>query len=195
MSLRFALLGFLDTAPASGFDIAREFGESIGWFWHASHSQIYPELRRLEEEQLIEGVEVPGGPGKRKRVYSLLPAGKADLRDWLEQPTQYAPVRDIERVKLMFLDDADSSHIRRHLEDHVRYYEALLDTYSAQAREIHAGTFPRLVKRVASHPSTEPELIKGLKVIAMQGNIARARTEIDWARDALNWLAGWEQRS
>ncbi len=195
MSLRFALLGFLDTAPASGFEIAREFGESIGWFWHASHSQIYPELRRLENEELIEGVEVAGGPGKRKRVYSLLPAGREQLRAWLEEPTQYAPVRDVERVKLMFLDDAPISAIRSHLEDHVVYYQDLLEAYSAQALELHAGTFPRLVKRVASRTSTEPELIKGLKLIAMQGNIARARTEIAWAKDALVWLAGWEERA
>jgi DNA-binding PadR family transcriptional regulator len=37
MSLRYALLGFISTEPASGFDLAREFGESMGWFWYASH--------------------------------------------------------------------------------------------------------------------------------------------------------------
>ena len=45
MSLRYALLGFLTTEDASGYRLAQEFGESVGWFWHASHSQIHPELQ------------------------------------------------------------------------------------------------------------------------------------------------------
>jgi hypothetical protein len=36
-------------------------------------------------------------------------------------------------------------------------------------------------------------MITGLKVLAMQGNIARARTEIHWAEDALSWLDGMRQ--
>jgi hypothetical protein len=49
VSLRLAILGSLSSAPASGYDLARQFGLGLGWFWSASHSQIYPELKRLEE--------------------------------------------------------------------------------------------------------------------------------------------------
>lgn len=75
MSLRYALLGFISTEPASGFDLAREFGESMGWFWYASHSQIYPELRRLEEDGLVTSTEVDGSPGKQKRIYRITEQG------------------------------------------------------------------------------------------------------------------------
>jgi PadR family transcriptional regulator AphA len=192
MSLRYALLGFLSTEPASGFDLAREFGESMGWFWFASHSQIYPELRRLEEEGLVTSTEVPGGPGKQKRVYEITERGEAELQEWLEQPTEYPPVRDVERVKLVFLDGAPIEVIRRHLEDHRKHHEDLLAIYTQQLRELHRGVFPRLVKRLASRPSSSPELIKGLKILAMQGNIARTRAEIHWAEDALSWLEGMD---
>lgn len=192
MSLRYALLGFLSTEPASGFDLAREFGEGLGWFWFASHSQIYPELRRLEEEGLVTSTEVPGGPGKQKRVYEITERGEAELQEWLEQPTEYPPVRDVERVKLVFLDGAPIEVIRRHLEDHRKHHEDLLAIYTQQLRELHRGVFPRLVKRLASRPSSSPELIKGLKILAMQGNIARTRAEIHWAEDALAWLEGMD---
>lgn len=195
MSLRFALLGFLSTGPASGFDVAREFGDSLGWFWYASHSQIYPELRRLEEQGAVQAEAVMGAPGKQKRLYSLTDSGRAELRAWLEEPTPYAPPRDVERLKLMFLDDASPSVVRRHLEVHVAHHEELLNNYSAQLRELHAGTFPRLVKRLASRPQSDPAMVKGLKIIAMQGNIARARTEIAWAQDALAWLIEQEGAS
>lgn len=192
MSLKYALLGFLSTEPASGFDLAREFGESMGWFWYASHSQIYPELRRLEAQGLVTSTPEPGRPGREKRIYHLTEEGDKQLQEWLEQPTDYAPVRDIERVKLLFLDKAPIEVIRRHLEDHKKHYEDLLAAYTQQLNELHRGVFPRLVKRLASQPAGSPKLITGLKVIAMQGNIARVRTEIHWAEDALSWLAGVE---
>jgi PadR family transcriptional regulator, regulatory protein AphA len=192
MSLRYALLGFISTEPASGFDLAREFGESMGWFWFASHSQIYPELRRLEEDGLVTSTEVAGNPGKQKRVYRITEQGEAELQAWLEQPTEYAPMRDVERVKLVFLDGAPVEVIRRHLEDHRKHHEDLLAIYTQQLRELHRGVFPRLVKRLASRPKGSRELISGLKILAMRGNIARARTEIHWAEDALAWLEGLE---
>jgi len=190
MSLRYALLGFISTEPASGFDLAREFGESMGWFWYASHSQIYPELRRLEDDGLVASTEVTGNPGKQKRIYRITERGEAELQTWLEQPTEYAPMRDVERVKLVFLDGAPVEVIRRHLEDHRKHHEDLLAIYTQQLGELHRGVFPRLVKRLASRPESARELITGLKILAMKGNIDRARTEIGWAEDALSWLEG-----
>src|SRR6266545_6614974 len=103
MSLKYALLAFLSTEPASGFDLAREFGESVGWFWYSSHSQIYPELRRLEERGLVTSTASPGNPGKQKRIYQITERGEAELQSWVRQPTEYAPIRDVEKLKLMFL--------------------------------------------------------------------------------------------
>ncbi|MFC4117270.1 PadR family transcriptional regulator [Nonomuraea zeae] len=192
MSLKYALLGFLSTEPTSGYDLAREFGESLGWFWHASHTQIYPELRRLESQGLVTSTMTDDNPGKPKRTYQLTEQGAAELREWLAQPVEYPPVRDAERVKLMFLDTAPVEVIREHLSTHRRHYEDLLAVYLRQLREMRRGVFPRLVKRLAGRPRSEHGLITGLKVLAMQGNIARARAEIAWAEDALAWLEGAE---
>src|SRR4051794_7433651 len=103
MSLKYALLGFLSTEPTSGYTIAREFGESLGPYWQASHSQIYPELRRLETAGLVAADVSNDTPGNPKRTYPLPGAGGAALRAWLARPTESPPIRDIERVKLMFL--------------------------------------------------------------------------------------------
>lgn len=189
MSLRHALLGFLGTAPASGYELAREFGESMGWFWYASHSQIYPELHRLEREGLVASSDARRG-ARRKRVYRLTESGDAELQAWLEEPVEPAPMRDAERVQLVFLDDAPPGAVRRHLEAHRKHHEDLLAVYSQQLREIRANTFPRLAKRLANRPTGRREMIVGLKVLAVQGNVTRARTEIAWADDALSWLEG-----
>ncbi len=80
--------------------------------------------------------------------------------------------------------------IRKHLESHRAHYEALLAVYTRQLRAIHAGTFERLRKRLASSPAETHEVVTQLKVLALQGDAMRARNEIGWADDALLWLDG-----
>lgn len=193
MSLKYALLGFLTTEPASGYQIAQEFGDSMGWFWYASHSQIHPELQRLEARGLVTS-EISDTDGRGTRIYSITPDGEAELKEWLAAETEYPPVRDPERIRLVFSDMLSSVEIRAHLEQHRKHNEALLDSYLRQLREVRQGIFPRLRKRLAARPADSHELVTGLKVLALQGNVARARCEIAWAEDALAWLHGVEAR-
>jgi PadR family transcriptional regulator AphA len=86
MSLRYALLGFLTTEPASGYRLAQEFGESMGWFWYASHSQIHPELKRMEDEGLVTS-ELLEDDGRGKRLYSITESGREQLDQWLSEST------------------------------------------------------------------------------------------------------------
>ncbi len=189
MSLRYALLGFLTTEDASGYRLAQEFGESAGWFWHASHSQIHPELKRMEDEGLVTS-ELLDDDVRGKRLYSITAAGRQQLDHWLAESTDYAPVRDVERIRLIFMDQQPHEVIRKHFEAHLDHHRRLLEIYTEQLREIHQGTFPRLRKRLASQPEETHEYVAGLKALALQGNVMRARTEIAWAEDALLWLDG-----
>ena len=42
MSLRYALLAILRVGPLSGYDLQKQFTQSVGHVWHAPDSQIYP---------------------------------------------------------------------------------------------------------------------------------------------------------
>mgnify|MGYP006161823219 CR=1 FL=1 len=53
MALEHALLVALREQPASGLDLARRFEKSIGFFWHATHQQIYRVLGRMERDGWI----------------------------------------------------------------------------------------------------------------------------------------------
>jgi len=190
MSLRHALLGFLTTEPTSGYRLAQEFSESAGWFWYASHSQIHPELRRLEEAGLVTS-EVGAGDARGTRTYRITDAGRAELDRWLKDgATEYPPVRDVERIRLLFLDQQPLEVIRKHFEAHIDHHRRLLQIYSDQLDANQRGVFPRLVKRLAvAAPGTE-DIVQGLKEIALKGQVMRAETEITWAENALRWLAG-----
>jgi DNA-binding PadR family transcriptional regulator len=80
MSLRHAMLGLLAVQPATGYDLTRRFDTSLSNAWHASHSQIYPELGKLEDEGLVE---VIAEGARRSRTWALTDAGRAELRRWL----------------------------------------------------------------------------------------------------------------
>ncbi len=82
MSLPHAILTALLEKPSSGLELTRRFDRSIGYFWSATHQQIYRELGKLEQAGLIRALpsEVPAR-GQRKE-YEVLPAGRAELADW-----------------------------------------------------------------------------------------------------------------
>src|SRR5215207_4920156 len=80
MSLRHAVLGLLATEPSTGYELARKFDVSLANAWHASHSQIYPELARLEQAGMVE---VVGEGARRSRTYGVTAAGREELRRWL----------------------------------------------------------------------------------------------------------------
>lgn len=187
MSLRFSILGFLSTTPASGYDLSRQFSQGVGALWEASASQIYPELRELERLRLIEG-ELYTADRLNKRIYRLTEEGKRELQQWVEADNEYPPERDAERIRLIFLDKSSRETIRRHLIRHREHYERRLSIWQSQHDGIVDGTHPRLKERLAERSSEEHELIVGLKRVVFEGNMRRAELEIQWANDTLNWL-------
>lgn len=99
MSLPHALLTALVERPASGSDLAARFDRSIGYFWNASHQQIYRELARMEAAGLIQSLPEETGRG-RKRAYRIEPAGRAELDRWIGEPDRPSPLRDELMVRL-----------------------------------------------------------------------------------------------
>src|SRR5260370_3559686 len=86
-SLRFAILGLLTRRPATGYDIKRDFDLTIGYAWNAHDSQIYPELRRLEEEGLIRPAATQPD-GRRRRTYRVTAEGRKQRTAWLAAPAE-----------------------------------------------------------------------------------------------------------
>jgi DNA-binding PadR family transcriptional regulator len=100
MSLSHAVLTSLIERSSSGYDLARRFDKSIGYFWHATHQQIYRELARMETAGWIAS-SVPADAGKtRKREYTVLPAGRSELARWAAEPAPPMDLRDEFMVKL-----------------------------------------------------------------------------------------------
>lgn len=100
-STAYVILGMLRNGPRTGYEIKQIVDKSTRFFWAASYGQIYPELRRLAKAGLIEGSDAPRG-GRRRKLYKLTPAGRRELRGWLEEPPQTFELRDEALLKLFF---------------------------------------------------------------------------------------------
>ena len=90
MGLQHGILGFLNYGPCSGYELAKAFHSSVQFFWPAQTSQIYLTLGKLEHAGLVAHETVIQNGKPNKNVYSILPAGRAELLRWLSEQGQSA---------------------------------------------------------------------------------------------------------
>jgi len=85
-TLGYAILGLLAREALSGYDLASRMRARVGFFWQARHSQIYPELTRLEEGGLVTHHVVEQSDRPDKKVYRITDSGFAALSEWVTEP-------------------------------------------------------------------------------------------------------------
>ncbi|MBP1048284.1 PadR family transcriptional regulator [Enterococcus sp. BWM-S5] len=126
-TLRYILLGLLSTQKMTGYDLNQAFKDEIGEFWQAKHSQIYPELTKMEQEGWISYEVEISGTKLEKKAYSITEAGKIELVNWLDTPSEALPVnRDEFVVKLYFINNMDDPHLLEVINNQYKLHEARL---------------------------------------------------------------------
>jgi DNA-binding PadR family transcriptional regulator len=185
MNLRFAILATLSAGPRTGYDVTRRFDSTVGHIWHAPHSQIYPELRRMERDGLVAADEVPRGPRGTKREYRLTDEGLAELR---RQASEVAPLqreRDPVRLWAAYLEFAEPPAIVAQLESHIAHYEEWLAVWTGMLGALERRDEPQLAERLSRQPAAWHDAVVAAKVFAYEGLVARAHMEIAWARHGI----------
>src|SRR5260370_40126906 len=105
------ILGLIAFGLRTGYEIKAFVDKTTRYFWAASYGQIYPELKRLEEQGLVKGQSEPSG-GRARTVYELTEAGAAALKDWLASDEEdLYEVRDEGMLKLFFSDSLPERRI------------------------------------------------------------------------------------
>lgn len=119
---KYAILGFLSYQPMSGYDLKKKIENSVSYFWSESYGQIYPILKKMKEEGLVEKT-VKKSKGRPDRyVYSITETGMKKLVNWLKESVDYnyGSERNEMLLKLFFgskiLPDFNIKHILRHKE-------------------------------------------------------------------------------
>ncbi len=133
MSLTYAILSVLITAPSSGYDLAKRFNPSVegsvGFFWSASFQQIYRELSRLEEKEWLQAEAVQQENRPDKRIYGVTALGKQQLGQWVAKAEEMAPIKDDLLVKLYVGHLVPGSTIVIKLEAHRQQHQQRLAIY------------------------------------------------------------------
>ncbi len=77
MSIKYAILGLLNYSDMHGYQIKKHIERNFGHMWSINFGQVYPSLKNLGKEGLINMVEVApsknGGP--HKKLYSITEKG------------------------------------------------------------------------------------------------------------------------
>ncbi|MFI1353092.1 PadR family transcriptional regulator [Streptomyces sp. NPDC020898] len=138
MSLPHAILTALLERPSSGLELTRRFDRSIGYFWSATHQQIYRELGKLEAEGHIRALASTQPTRGQKKSYEVLPAGRAELARWTATSQEPKPHRDTMLLRLRASAVVGTEGIEADLRRHLALHQRQLTEY----QEIEQRDFP-----------------------------------------------------
>ena len=119
-------MGLLSREDLSGYDLTRRMAGRVGYFWSARHSQIYPELARLEDGGYVTHSVVEQKERPDKKVYRITAEGLDAVKEWVIQPPVPRPIRDELTVKAYSVWLADKEEAARLFrEEELRHEEQL----------------------------------------------------------------------
>ncbi|MDL9938526.1 PadR family transcriptional regulator [Gordonia sp. ABSL1-1] len=177
MALEHAILVSLAERPGTGYEIGQQFDRSIGYFWSATHQQIYRTLKKLHTDGLVsfESVSQDGRPDKK--VYTISDQGRKVLAEWAMSPTRLQPMHSDLGVKLRAAEFGDLAAIIGELKSHRDEHLAQLKVFTGFA----ADYYP------------EPDGLTGRKLhqyLVLRGGIRSEQAFVDWCDEVIAGLEG-----
>lgn len=172
MALEHALLVALREQPASGLELARRFERSIGFFWSATHQQIYRVLGRMDRDGWVGATEVVQVGRPLKKVYAVTTLGEQALADWLALPTHTDGLRSELAVKMRGASFGDRGAVLDVVRAHLAEHAVRLDHY----RQLMKRDYP------------EPGALAGLELdhyLVLRGGILTEETWVAWLTEYL----------
>ena len=171
MALEHAILVSLSERPGSGLDLTRRFDRSIGFFWSATHQQIYRVLARMESDGWVRSTAVAQHGRPAKKVYDVAAAGRHELGRWIAADTPMEQFRSEVAVKLRGASYGDRAAVLAQVEEH---------------RAEHATRLAHYEQLAAAFPA--PASLDGHDLdvyLVLRGGIRLERFWVDWLTEYL----------
>lgn len=177
MALAQAIMTALIDADLSGSELARDFSKSLGFFWNASHQQIYQELRKLTEKGWLEKREASLSEKPHKNTYGITLAGREALAEWVYEETKNQSAKDELLLKLYNLNEENTQHLAGQISQRREDMMTRLYLYEAIRRHHY------------DDPEQLPVRHKGV-YLALSFGILQGEQFLAWCDQALQVLAG-----
>jgi DNA-binding PadR family transcriptional regulator len=175
MALGDAILACLTEHPMTGYELAKTFDSSIGFFWKTDHQQIYRELSRLRDRGYIQGREVVQTGKPNKLVYTLTPEGRAAFRNWAARPSVPASIKDDLLVRLYALGATDVTPLRADLMARLEHHRDRAERYD------------RILKKRFPDGSAAPADMG--KLLNLRLGLRHERMVAEWCEEAITALS------
>ena len=174
MSLEYAILGFLNYHPYSGYDLKKIFDTSIRHFWPADQSQIYRTLARLTENGFAEMEKILQDDRPDRKVYHITEAGRAELHRWLAGPPPLAESRSAPLIQVFFSGQLSDEAILAQFEGYAGMMRAILSQYEQVPAQI--GPFQDEIPSPREH---------FFWLLTLENGIANLRANLAWAESII----------
>jgi DNA-binding PadR family transcriptional regulator len=157
--MRELFLALLATERGHGYELRQALQQEFGELLPALNAgQIYSTLARLERDGLVVGEHV-AGDSRRKRVYELTDAGRAELARWIETPVPGTRLKDEFFMKLVVVASGGLAEPKAVIEGQRREYLQSLRDLDALLTANGKGVAAQLL---------------------VEGAVLHAKADLDW---------------
>lgn len=176
MSLRHLILAVLIKEPSSGYQVAQEFDLVAGFFWKATHQQVYRELAALAQSGHVEFTEIEQVGKPNKKVYSVTASGVEEFDKWFSEPTPIP--RSFDPLLIKFFSGGDRiDELIRQLGYSVDEHRQYLASLEAVEREFYP------------EPIDQMPPWKACIYLSLSLGIEREKSWLAWAEQSARALA------
>ncbi len=150
--LELAILGLLLESPMHGYELRKRLTGLLGAFRAFSYGSLYPTLRRMQADGLIEEDAGPPGTVKRRarRVYQLTPEGRKRFSELVADtgPQNYTDDGFVAEARMRILEGRrrQVEERREGLRDAIGRASGTLDRYTRQLHQLGLESSEREVR-------------------------------------------------
>jgi DNA-binding PadR family transcriptional regulator len=175
MSLSHAILVCLADEPMTGYELAKRFDSSVGFFWRANHQQIYRELGQLDKKGWARGETIAQATRPNKIIFQITPTGEAELLAWSRIGSAPATLKEELMLKFYALDKVDLPALLTQIDQRKKMHQTRLALYERI-----------LARRFAS--VGDLSLVAKGKLAGLKAGMRFEKTWIEWCEDVQQML-------
>jgi PadR family transcriptional regulator AphA len=174
MSLEFAILGFLNYHPYTGYDLKKIFDTSVRHFWPADQSQIYRTLARLTGQGFAKVEKVPQEDRPDRKVYYITNSGRAELLKWLAGPPPLEEPRSAPLIQVFFASQLSDEEILAKFEGFAAIMREILARYDQIPSQL--GPYEQEIPSPREH---------FFWMLTLDNGIRSMRANLEWAENVI----------
>lgn len=170
--MEYLILGLLMLAPMTGYELQQFIRKNLALICSHSAGSVQTALAKLEKDGRITARETMAG--RRKKTFSITPAGRDAFARWVAQPMQADKVKNMELSRLFFAGLARPEERVAAIRDYIRQMEetrGILLGIRESFRRLPAEELPA---------GTDWSLVLRFQGYTLDYGIAAAEFEIGW---------------